>query len=137
MIRQCVVARGRQDGRRLPSLLSSLTILLLLVSCRAARASETSAAHTDQRAGYPKRVAWYAASSPNGKYQVGYVGGGTAFKGEPRYPSEGVWGMDYRGKIPRKVFLRWSHGRRYQGGTGSYNPDQGPVVPVPGILRKF
>lgn len=94
--------------------------------------------HTEQRAGYPNRIAWYAIPAPNMKYRSGYVGGGTLWRGEPRYASEGTWGMDYRGRIiPKKTFLLWSHGRRYQGGTGSYNPDKGPVVPVPRILRDF
>lgn len=112
-------------------------LIVVLVSTGIAKASESKVEHTDCRAGHPRQIAWYAVPFPNCNYQVGYVGGGTAFKGDPRHPSEGVWGLDYRGKLPRKIFLRWSHGRRYQGGTGSYNPDKGPVVPVPGILRKF
>ena len=47
---------------------------------------------------------------------------------------DGTWGRDYQGHlIPRHVGLGWSHGRRYQGGTGSYDPDGHPVPDVIGL----
>jgi hypothetical protein len=53
-----------------------------------------------------------------------YVGGGCAWRGEPRYPDEGTYGWDYEGcYFARRVWLLWSHGRRYQGGTGAYASD--------------
>jgi hypothetical protein len=62
-----------------------------------------------------------------------YVGGGSAWHwGEPRKLNEGTWGWDYKGfGLPKHIALQWSHGRRYQGGTGAYKTD-GP--PVPNIL---
>jgi hypothetical protein len=80
--------------------------------------------HTDARAGDPRTVSAHARPS-NGPAYVGYqVGGGTACAGCDRRPEEGTWGWDYSGHwLPRRVFLNWSHGRRYQGGTGSYRVD--------------
>ena len=47
---------------------------------------------------------------------------------EERRINEGVWGTDYTGLvIPKHTNLRWWHGSRYQGGTGSY-PTDGPRV---------
>jgi hypothetical protein len=90
----------------------------------------------EARAGGPKRVAWWAAPSRTPAYAGGYVGGGNAYKGESRMTNEGTWGWDYEGRfVSRRVFLSWSHGRRYQGGTGAYRTDGGPKVPdVPGAV---
>lgn len=58
---------------------------------------------------------------------IGYhVGGGNTWlrRAEPRNPDEGTWGWDYQGwLLPRRVVPGWWHGRRYQGGTGSYQTD--------------
>jgi hypothetical protein len=89
--------------------------------------------HTDERAGYPRALADHLAPSatPGG---IGYyVGGGVPIShgpGEPRRRDDGTWGWDETGgsHCRRRVILGWSHGRRYQGGTGSYRTD-GPVVP--------
>ena len=45
---------------------------------------------------------------------------------------DGTWGWDETGchLFRRRVILGWSHGRKYQGGTGAYLTD-GPVVPDP------
>jgi hypothetical protein len=83
-----------------------------------------------ERAAYPVCVAWYAQPSNTPRYSGGYVGGGSACRGDPRCPEEGTWGWDYTGwrcLLPR-VWLGWWHGRRYQGGTGAYTTD-GPHVP--------
>jgi hypothetical protein len=92
--------------------------------------------HSDERAGYPRALAGHLepSTTPGG---IGYyVGGGVpighahAYDGACRRRDEGTWGWDETGGVhcrPR-VILGWSHGRRYQGGTGAYRTD-GPVVP--------
>ena len=93
--------------------------------------------HSMRRAGNPQNVAHWAIPSPNQRYVGYYVGGGTTFGGDPRQPDDGVWGLDYQGGIlPRRVIQNFSHGRRYQGGTGAYKTD-GPRVKPVGHLRKF
>jgi hypothetical protein len=63
------------------------------------------------------------------------VGGGAPIVGCDRRSNEGTWGRDYHGILSHRPFLRWSHGRRCQGGTGAYRTD-GPHVPDPiGRLR--
>src|SRR5262249_50871290 len=88
--------------------------------------------HTDERAGYPRLLAHHLQPSvtPGG---IGYyVGGGGVClgKGHPRHPEEGTWGWDETGfhRFQHRNILGWSHGRKYQGGTGAYMTD-GPVVP--------
>src|SRR4051812_22546851 len=74
-------------------------------------------------------VAWWAKPGRTDAYRGYYVGGGSACGGGPRFTDEGTWGWDYAGWCcPRKVFLRWTHGRLYQGGEGAYRVD-GPPVP--------
>lgn len=85
--------------------------------------------HTFHRAGHPDQISRHAELTRTPSYDSYYVGGGTAFGGCPRRREEGTWGRDYQGLyVPRRVWLDWSHGRRYQGGTGSYKTD-GPHVP--------
>jgi hypothetical protein len=88
--------------------------------------------HTFHRAGYPNIISKWARPTDTGKYCGYYVGGGAAFRGEPRYPCEGTWGWDYCGwhRLPHRVMLCWWHGRKYQGGSGAYKTD-GPVFPEP------
>jgi hypothetical protein len=83
--------------------------------------------HTHHRAGHPVAISPHAALS-NSPYAFGYhAGGGSAWHGEPRFLDEGTWGWDdVGGHLPRQVWLGWWHGPRYQGGTGSYNPDGHP-----------
>jgi len=84
--------------------------------------------HTDQRAGFgpcPSCLADYSSTPAHNGY---YVGGGSAWHGDPRWREEGTWGWDYIGNhVQRKVWLGWNHGRRMQGGTGSYFAD-GPQI---------
>jgi hypothetical protein len=85
--------------------------------------------HSHARAGNPLCISPHAKPTSTPDYVGYYVGGGSACGGCPRRIEEGTWGRDYEGLcIPRNVGLGWSHGRRYQGGTGSYDPD-GPFVP--------
>lgn len=94
-------------------------------------------AHTMERAGNPNKIACWAIPFPNHRYIGYYVGGGVACGGEPRLPDDGTWGVDYQGRIlPRKVIQNFSHGRLYQGGTGSYKTD-GPRLKPIGHLRNF
>jgi len=91
--------------------------------------------NTDERAGYPQALAGHLepSTAPGG---IGYyVGGGVPighkhFQDEGRTREDGTWGWDETGGVHgrRRVILGWSHGRRYQGGTGAYRTD-GPVVP--------
>jgi hypothetical protein len=91
--------------------------------------------HTDERAGYPWVLAGHLepSTTPGG---IGYyVGGGVPIghvlgHREGRRRDEGTWGWDETGSshFRRRMILGWSHGRKYQGGTGAYRTD-GPVVP--------
>lgn len=90
--------------------------------------------HTHARAGFPLQISPHAKPTYTPSYISSYVGGGAACRGEPRRVEEGTWGRDYMGScIPRNVWLRWSHGRLYQGGTGSYEPDGHPVPDLIGL----
>lgn len=85
--------------------------------------------YTLWRAGNPQCISRHAAPSVTPSYSGYTVGGGSVFCGGPRCAEEGTWGWDYMGgHVPRHVFQRWTHGRRYQGGTGAYKVD-GPEVP--------
>ncbi len=73
------------------------------------------------RAGCPQCISCIAAPSDTGHYVGYYVGGGAPCRGDYRCPWEGTWGWDYCGLIvPKHVALGWLHGRRSQGGLGSY-----------------
>jgi hypothetical protein len=70
-----------------------------------------------------------------------YIGGGVSLgRGDPRRRDEGTWGWDETGShlLRRRAILGWTHGRRYQGGTGAYRTD-GPHIPDPifGATRVF
>lgn len=76
-----------------------------------------------QRAGAPRAISRWAKPSYDTKYSCGFVGGGAAFGGRGHCPSEGVWGLDYRGHLPgRRIWLGWTGGRS-QGGLGAYQTD--------------
>ena len=81
--------------------------------------------HTLHQAGHPEVVSPIAMGSYNDHYSGGYVGGGKAFGGHSRCSNEGTWGWDYTPFRPMssRLFLGWSHGRHYQGGTGAYATD--------------
>lgn len=88
-----------------------------------------------RRAGDPQCTSPLAGPS-EAPHAVGYyVGGGARVKGwlgEERRPEEGTWGADYSGfLIHKKIDLRWSHGRRYQGGVGSYRTDGPRLIHAP------
>ena len=76
------------------------------------------------RAGHPETQGKFAKPSLNKHYTFGYVGGGAAFRGEPRCPDEGTWGVDYSGiLLKKKIWLPWLHGHRAPRGEGSYQTD--------------
>ena len=84
-----------------------------------------------RRAGDPQCISPLAKPTES-PHELGYyVGGGArqrSHHADDRRAAEGVWGTDYRGIIiPKHVELGWWHGRRYQGGSGSYRTD-GPRV---------
>jgi hypothetical protein len=87
------------------------------------------ASYGHERAGYPLTIAPWARYTYGPKYRGYYVGGGTPPSrrlfppAEPRFLSEGTWGMDYAPPWSR-VELLWTHGRRYQGGQGQYEPNE-------------
>ena len=94
------------------------------------------ASHTACRAGYPTCLADNIQPSQTPAECGYYVGGGAAWHGDRRFRNEGTWGWDYtNGLLPNRVGLGWWHGRRAQGGTGSYEPD-GPDF-VPEIVNIF
>jgi hypothetical protein len=84
-----------------------------------------------QRAGNPQCISPLAKPTESPREFGYYVGGGARERSrhaDHRLPSEGVWGTDYLGiLIPKHVNLGWWHGRRAQGGSGSYGTD-GPRV---------
>ncbi|MCE9631534.1 MAG: hypothetical protein K8S94_12575 [Planctomycetia bacterium] len=91
-----------------------------------------------RRAGDPQLISPLAKPTESPHEEGYYVGGGARERSrtsEERRPDEGVWGTDYAGRFIRKhTNLRWWHGSRYQGGSGSYGTD-GPRVlhsPSPG-----
>jgi hypothetical protein len=90
--------------------------------------------YTHARAGNPLCISRHAVPTDLPDYIGYYVGGGggggcLGSGGWPRRIEDGTWGRDYEGLwLPRHVRLGWNQGTRYQGGTGSYEPD-GPVVP--------
>src|SRR5262249_23226225 len=61
----------------------------------------------------------------NTRFYGGYwVGGGLPIVGDNPALDEGTFGWDYFGlTFTKRVALNWSHGRRYQGGTGAYKTD--------------
>jgi hypothetical protein len=80
------------------------------------------------RSGCPQTVRrWAIPSTLANQYSGGYVGGGVPCLGESRYVDEGTWAIDYDGLLHKHVWLRWTHGRRYQGGTTGYQTD-GPKL---------
>jgi hypothetical protein len=88
--------------------------------------------HTGERAGDPRALAGHLEPSKTSGGIGYYVGCGVLAigRGEPRRRDEGTWGWDETGgqHFRRRIILGWSHGRKYQGGTGAYRTD-GPVMP--------
>jgi hypothetical protein len=133
-------------GRGMPRFRVWLLLAVALVLCLASARSEAGLFHrkdqgtpppgkprcipnTFARAGYSGCPSSCAEFSNTPDYRGYNVGGGSACHGDLRTVEEGTWGWDYVGHcLPRKVSLGWSHGRRFQGGTGSYWPD-GPQCP--------
>jgi hypothetical protein len=76
------------------------------------------------RAGCAMNVRRFAIPS-NTRHYGGYmVGGGLPVKGEGPFLDEGTFGWDYPGILfNKRIALNWSHGARYQGGTGAYRTD--------------
>ena len=69
--------------------------------------------------GHPWSLRNRTAPSDNGHYDGYVIGGGTGAHGDGPCRHEGTWGWDYTG-VGSRVRLNWSHGRRYQGGYGTY-----------------
>jgi hypothetical protein len=81
--------------------------------------------HEVRRAGYPQRVAFWARPQ-NPRAYTGYFVGDRAhsYHDSNRIANQGTWGWDYVGKrLKRAVRAGGPHLPRYQGGTGSYEPD--------------
>ena len=110
-----------------------LSAVLSVKTCRAAVAGSqepqpptgiSQEEDGDHRAGHPKCLAHYAQPSSDLHYAGGYLGGGTQFHGCRRFTDEGTWGRDYcDGILTHRPWLKWSHGRRFQGGSGAYKTD--------------
>jgi hypothetical protein len=82
----------------------------------------------DRAPQYTRRVSPLAIPSNTRHYGGGYVGGGATVLGQPRHVDEGTWGWDYEGVLfSKRIWLNWFHGRRDQGGGGSYK-SEGPHV---------
>ena len=66
----------------------------------------------------------HAIGSHTPRYGGYWVGGGKPCRGDEPLQGEGTFGWDYFGiLITKRAALNWSHGRQYQGGTGSYKTD--------------
>jgi hypothetical protein len=77
--------------------------------------------HTHERAGNPLCLREHLQPTDAGDSYGYYVGGGGGHGSGPRCREEGTFGWDYTGiHFPRRVLLGWSHGRKFQGGTGYY-----------------
>jgi hypothetical protein len=87
--------------------------------------SNVATPHTMEQAGYPLEVSMMSAPSYTERYTGGYIGGGRGHGGHGRCVNEGTWGWDYTPRRPMSphIFLNWSHGRNYQGGTQGYATD--------------
>jgi hypothetical protein len=89
--------------------------------------------HSDHRAGHPRDLAGHLEPSVTAGGIGSYIGGGVCLgAGDPRRRDEGTWGWDETGshRFRRRSILGWSHGQRYQGGTGAY-ATVGPQLPDP------
>lgn len=80
----------------------------------------------------PPKVAPWAVPGRTDAYSGCYVGGGGGLHGhEPRSLNEGTWGWDYQGCFfLRKIWLKWNHGKAYQGGEGAYKTDGPPITNI-------
>jgi hypothetical protein len=87
--------------------------------------STTATPHTERQAGYPHCVSPVSMVSYNEHYSGGYIGGGKTFGGHQPCANEGTWGWDYSPFRPMssRIFMKWSHGRHYEGGAGAYATD--------------
>ena len=66
----------------------------------------------------------HAICSNTAHYGGYWVGGGIPCRREMPFVGEGTFGWDYFGVlVPKRIALNWSHGRRYQGGSGAYMTD--------------
>jgi hypothetical protein len=80
------------------------------------------------RAGFPLHVRPRAIPSSTPHYGGYWVGGGLPVHGDDPFLDEGTFGWDYFGILfNKRIDLNWSHGRRHQGGAGSYKTD-GPKL---------
>ena len=69
----------------------------------------------------PSRWAHPSFSEAFCGHYVGGGGGGLCHQAGPRRHNDGTWGWDYVGYyVPRKLFLGWNYGRRFQGGDRYY-----------------
>jgi hypothetical protein len=76
------------------------------------------------RAGCSMLIRQHAIPSNTQHYGGYWVGGGLPVFGDARELHEGTFGWDYFGILfNKRIDLNFSHGRRYQGGTGAYKPD--------------
>jgi hypothetical protein len=84
--------------------------------------------HDHYQTGDSMRIRKRAIPSNTFRYGAYWVGGGLPVHGDEPSFEEGTFGWDYFGGFfRRRVALNWSHGRRYQGGTGAYKTD-GPKL---------
>ena len=98
--------------------------------------------NSHERAGFPQSLGKHLEPSKTSGGIGYYVGGGVPHWGHPhpRTEQDGTWGWDDTGwhAFRRRSYLGWSHGQKYQGGTGAYRVD-GPHVPDPvfGLTNKI
>lgn len=86
--------------------------------------------HNHERAGNPLGLRRHLEPTNAGDSYGYYVGGGGGHGSGPRCREEGTYGWDYTGiHFPRRVVLGWNHGRKFQGGTGSYQTNDPVEVP--------
>ena len=74
------------------------------------RGATTEADHNFGRSGMANQIAPWARPGRTAKEAPGLVGGSRPLRGDgPIAPAEGVFGFDYVGGHPGRVFLNWTH----------------------------
>lgn len=79
------------------------------------------------RAGWPLCQRWLSLPANTPRYGGYPVGGSAVIRGEGPRATEGTWGWDYRGFVPKSVGLNWRHEKQRAGGWGTY-PTDGPKL---------
>jgi hypothetical protein len=121
---------GMMDSHKRRRALAACALLLATCITTGVRADSRSlyAAPTCQeveRAGNPRKIAFWARPQNSCAYDGYFVGGGSHMVHTlERSPDQGTWGWDFVGRCcAPTVKLTWTNPPRMQAGTGAYEPD--------------